>query len=258
MVNYLLLLIIGFFAQLFDGAVGMGYGSFSSSLLLAIGFYPIVVSASVHTAEIFTSFFSGVSHLGYGNVDGKLLLRLMIPGVIGGVAGVFSLTYINEMLGDTLRLGIASILLFFGILITIRFVSNKKKTGKISHPLGSIRTGILGFFSAYVDAIGGGGWGPMTTSSMIISGKIEPRKVVGTISVVEFFVTLSITLTFFIYLGNKIFMSALIIPLIGGGIIAAPVAAYLCKKLPTKTLGIIIGIAIIASNIKTIIEFSIN
>ena len=234
----------------------MGYGSFSASLLLAIGFYPVVVSASVHTAEIFTSFFSGVSHLGYQNVDGKLFLKLMFPAIIGGIAGVLSLTYISEMLGGVLRLIIALILLFFGILITMRFIANKKKTEKTkSHALGSFNIGVSGFFSGFVDTVGGGGWGPMTTSILIISEKIEPRKIVGTISVVEFFVTLAITLTFFVYLGNKIFISELFIPLLVGGIIAAPIAAYLCKKLPVRAFGIIIGITVIASNLKTIIGF---
>ena len=253
--------IVGFFAQFIDGSLGMGYGAFSATFLIAAGIYPAIASASVHTAEIFTTLASGGAHIWFGNVKKEWLLPLIIPGIVGGVTGAYFLALIP---GDVIRPYIAGFLLVLGIIILYRFLRKKKLTvtdtanmpdNTNSHRLvdSSAKLPVLGLVGAFVDAVGGGGWGPITTPGLILTGNTEPRKVVGTVNLAEFFITIAISITFIAVLGWESFDWSLVAALLVGGVIAAPIAAYLCKRLPIRVLGIIIGLLLIGLNLRTLL-----
>ena len=261
MERLILIAVIGFVAQFIDGSLGMGYGIFSASLLIAGGLYPVIASATVHTAEIVTTLFSGGSHLFFGNVKKEWLLPLVIPGVLGGVAGAYFLTLIP---GATMKPFVAGLLLILGIIVLYRFMRRKVPApvleadppqGRDSLPVAGSRLKLpaLGLVAAFVDAVGGGGWGPIAAPGLILSENTEPRKVVGTVNLVEFFVTVAIVVTFIVTIGWESFEWNLVIALLIGGVIAAPIAAYLCKKMPAKLLGILIGLLLIGVNLRTLL-----
>lgn len=255
--------LIGFFAQFIDGTIGMGYGAFSASLLIGMGIYPAIASASVHAAEIVTTLVSGGSHLWFGNVKREWLLPLVIPGVVGGAMGAYFLASIP---GDTVKPFIAAFLLILGVIVLYRFARKKAAAPVPSENPGTSSDSVaapsrtfpkklptLGFIAAFMDAVGGGGWGPIATPGLILTENVEPRKVVGTVNLAEFFITIAITVTFIATLGLEQFRWDLVCCLLIGGVIAAPTAAYLCKRLPTKALGIFVGLALIGFNLRTII-----
>jgi len=248
--------IIGFFAQFIDGTVGMGYGAFSASLLIGMGIMPVLASASIHTAEIFTTLFSGISHLRFGNVKKEWLLLLVIPGAIGGAAGAYFLASIP---GTTIRPFVTGFLLIMGIVMLYRFIPKKTSSPSrlskaLSDPkVSSKKIASLGLVAAFFDAVGGGGWGPIATPGLILTEDVEPRKVVGTVNLAEFFITIVIAVTFFIVLGAEEYNWRMIGMLLIGGVIAAPIAAYLCKRLPARLLGILVGIALIGFNLRTLL-----
>jgi len=250
-------LTIGFFAQFIDGTVGMGYGAFSASLLIGMGIMPALASASIHTAEIAVSFFSGVSHLRFGNVKKEWLLLLVIPGAVGGALGAYFLASIP---GGTIKPFIAGFLLLMGVVILYRFVPPKRIPSPsrlsvaLSNPkISSHKISALGFIAAFFDAVGGGGWGPIATPGLILTENTEPRKVIGTINLAEFFITIVIAITFFIVLGTEEYDWSMIGMLLIGGAMAAPLAAYLCKRLPARMLGILVGTALIGFNVRTLL-----
>lgn len=239
--NIFIFIVVGFIAQMIDGALGMGYGVCSNSFLLGIGLPPASASASVHAAEIFTSGVSGFSHWRLKNIDKSLLLKLLIPGVIGGVVGAYILT---EIPGKTIKPIIAVYLLIMGALIirkAFKKIVERKSGIKEVAPLGLIG----GFF----DAIGGGGWGPIVTTTMVARGN-NPHLTIGTINLVEFFVTTAQSITFILTIGLTHWV--VIVGLLIGGVVAAPIAALTCKKLPTKSLLIAVGCLIVALSIRTI------
>lgn len=252
-------LIIGFFAQLIDGTVGMGYGAFSATFLIGIGVMPALASASIHTAEVFTTLISGVSHWGFGNVKKDWLLLLAVPGAVGGAAGAY---FLSSVPGDVIKPFIAIFLLALGVIILFRFARRK---GAVSqdppaptvamsvHRTSRYRIGALGFMAAFFDAVGGGGWGPIATPGLILSENTEPRKVVGTVNMAEFFVTVVIAGTFFAALGTEQYNWKMIGMLLVGGVMAAPLAAYLCRRLPARALGIAVGAALIIYNLRTLL-----
>lgn len=248
--------IIGFFAQFIDGIAGMGYGAFSASLLVGMGIMPAIASASIHTAEIFTTLFSGVSHFKLGNVKKEWLLLLVIPGSIGGATGAYFLASIP---GSTMKPYVAAFLLIMGIIVVYRFIPRKKSSPSrlskaLSNPKNSSKKiAVLGLVAAFFDAVGGGGWGPIATPGLILTENEEPRKVIGTVNLAEFFITIVIAATFFIVLGTEEYDWSMIGMLLIGGVIAAPLAAYLCKKLPARILGILVGIALIGFNMRTLL-----
>lgn len=231
---------VGFLAQLIDGAMGMAYGVTSTTFLLSVGVPPALASAGVHTAEVFTTLVSGLSHWRLGNVNWALVRRLVVPGVVGGALGAYVLSSVP---GDVIKPFVAGYLLIMGVTILFRAFKKAKER--------ELRTGLipLGAVGGFCDAIGGGGWGPIVTSTLVARGN-NPRFTIGSVNLTEFFVTVAEAATFFglIGLGNW----RIIVGLLIGGVIAAPLAAYVCRKLPTRVLMVLVGVAIVALQIRTL------
>lgn len=238
--NVAIFIIVGFMAQMIDGALGMAYGVISTTFLLSIGIPPAQASASVHSSEIFTSLVSGLFHLRFGNVDKKLFMKLVIPGVIGGILGAYILSAVP---GNTIKPFVAFYLFIMGLIILIKAF---KKIGE-----GKIKKGIspLGLVGGFFDAIGGGGWGPIVTSTLLAKGN-NPRVTIGSVNLAEFFVTIAQSATFFTIIGLVYWK--IIVELIIGGVIAAPLAAYTTKRIPARTLMIAVGLLILFLSLRSI------
>jgi uncharacterized membrane protein YfcA len=225
---------VGFAAQLVDGALGMAFGVISNTLLVGIfGIPPAVASQRVHVVECFTTAISGVSHLLHRNIDFRLFLRLLIPGVIGGVLGAYLLSNLQAGIVRPFVLlyltGIGLYLLWRGIMYP-----PKLREAKFVGPLGLI--------GGFLDAAGGGGWGPVVTSNLLIQGA-DPRKVVGTVSAVEFFLTVTVSAAFIYHLGIADLAGATLGLLIGG-ILAAPIGAFVARHFPPKRMLIMVGVVL--------------
>ncbi|NLN75084.1 MAG: sulfite exporter TauE/SafE family protein, partial [Armatimonadetes bacterium] len=219
-----IVLPIGLLAQYVDGSLGMGYGASSASFLLAVGMMPAAMSASIHLAEIFSSLASGISHIKMGNVERRIVIPLSISGVVGGIFGAYCLSSVD---GKLFKPYIALILLALGIKIVWTFARRKPA----AKPARKIRKGLLvplGLIGGAVDAIGGGGWGPICTPALAMNID-EPRMAVGSVDTAEFLTTIAITATFAAKLGLETFVWSITLPLLIGGIIAAPIAAYTCR-----------------------------
>jgi uncharacterized membrane protein YfcA len=234
--EFYFMMLTGFLAQLVDGALGMGYGVTCTSVLLAMGIPLPAISGGIHTAEMFSSGASGLSHYKFGNVNKKLFRIIVIPAVFGSFAGAFLLSKYGQIYSGYFRPLLALYTLFLGIKILTSAFRKKLRTGKLK------RVGWLGFSGGFLDSIGGGGWGPLVTSTLISKGK-SPKYVIGTVSLTEFFVTLVSALTFFIMIGISHWQ--VVTGLIIGGLIAAPVAAKLSGRLPRKIGFIAVGLLII-------------
>ncbi len=246
---FLLGLLVGFLAQLIDGALGMAYGVSSTTALVSIGVYPALASASVHTAEIFTTLISGTTHFKLGNVRKDMILHLAVPGVIGGATGAFVAVSLSS---KTLQLVVGGILLFMGLLILSRFALKKVLHFRRERPSSKMLMP-LGYVAAFLDALGGGGWGPIATTTLV-TNKVEPSKAIGSVNFAEFFVTLTEAITFIILIGPEQFSWIIIIGLIGGAI-CAPIAAWGCKRIPQRTLGTLVGITVIILSTRMILKF---
>lgn len=226
----------------------MGYGVSLTTMLLSIGVGTAMSSAVVHFSEVFTSLVSGSSHFRIGNFDKKIFKFLAIPGIIGGVFGAYVAVRAQNLF--FLRPAISFVLLFLGFLIIVKFL-NKNDPLKHTYDVPRIRKLMpLGFIAAFIDAIGGGGWGPITTPTLI-AGNGDPKKTIGSVNAAEFFITLSISATFLLSL--RAIDWKIVFPLLLGGIIAAPIAALLTNKLPEKIVGISVGISIIILSLRTIL-----
>ena len=234
--EFALYVLAGFVAQLIDGALGMAYGVSASSLLSVFGVSPQVVSATVHAAECFTTGASGISHHAFGNVDKVLFRRLLIPAVIGAVVGAYILTSID---GKALKPYISIYLVVMGVVIIAKAFSRVPPRKVTTH------LAPLGFFGALVDAMCGGGWGPIVASNLIIRGN-DTRITVGSVNAVEFFVTLAASITFFLTIGLTHWN--IILALAIGGVIAAPLAAWAAKHIPHKPFMVIVGLLIVVIN----------
>jgi len=244
----LLFVLVGVLAQTIDGSIGMAYGVSSNSLLLSLGVPAAAASASVHTAEIFTTLVSGISHWKLKNIDKKLFLSLVIPGVIGGVIGALILS--------NLEFGILKVIVsVYLILMGVRILY-KAFRKPVEKKLDKVKTWFIGVLGGLLDAIGGGGWGPVVTTTLVADGH-TPRYVIGTVNTSEFFVTLAQTIIFFSFLGLGEFWK-IIVGLAIGGVIAAPFAAMLVKKISPKAIMITVGIAVIVLNVRTIILYFIK
>lgn len=241
--DILFYVIVGFVAQMIDGAIGMAYGVTTSSVLLSAGIPPATASACVHAAETFTTGASGLAHWKLGNVDRKLLFRLAVPGMIGGAIGAYAL---SELPGDKLKPFISAYLLILGLVIVRKALNAKPTEGATPKAVAP-----LGFFGGLLDAMGGGGWGPMVTSSLLGQGT-TPRYAIGTVNLAEFFVTLVISATFLFTIGLELW--PIISGLIIGGVIAAPFAAYATKHIPDKVLMLMVGVVIVLLSLRTILK----
>lgn len=239
--EFLLFVAVGFIAQMIDGALGMAYGVSATSVLLSMGVPPATASACVHAAETFTTGASGASHWRLGNIDWRLFGRLAVPGMIGGAAGAYLLTTLD---GDLIKPFISLYLLALGMVILAKAFGTPKDNGvspKVVAP--------LGLFGGFADAIGGGGWGPIVTSSLLGQGT-TPRYAIGTVSLTEFFVTLVISGVFILTIGLGHWH--IIAGLIVGGVIAAPLAAYAVRWLPARLLLIAVGLVVILLSLRTL------
>jgi uncharacterized membrane protein YfcA len=242
MESFLIFVLIGFLAQMVDGAIGMGYGVFSNSFLLSVGVPPALASASIHTAEVFTTLSSGVSHLKFGNVDKRIFRSLLIPGVIGGCLGAYVLSSTPT---SYMKVAVNVYLLIIGVVIIVKAVFHFPL---ISSSKPSLRgVGLLGGLGGFLDAVGGGGWGPIVTSTLIARNH-NPKLTIGSVNLAEFFVTIVESITFLIALG--IIDWKIVLGLALGGLAASPLAAYLCKKLPTRLLMALVGILLALITLK--------
>lgn len=244
--NILVFILVGFIAQLIDGALGMAYGVSSNTFLLSIGIPPAAASASVHMAEVVTTGVSGFSHWRMENLDKSLIKRLILPGVLGGVTGAYVLTSIPS---DVIKPIVSTYLLIMGFVILYKAL----KLGQTVKDAPQYIS-ILGLIGGFFDAIGGGGWGPIVTTSLIARGT-HPRYTIGSVNFSEFFVTFAESITFILALRMSFFADfwMIIAGLLIGGVIAAPLAAVVCKKLPPRILMAMVGILIIGLSIRTII-----
>jgi uncharacterized membrane protein YfcA len=224
-------MLVGFGAQIVDGALGMAYGVISSSLLLALGVHPGAASASVHAAETCTTAVSAVSHIWHRNVDWSLFWKLILPGIVGGVTGAYLLSNID---GSLIKPFILAYLASIGLWLVWRGVKYppQKRDARWVAPLGLI--------GGFLDASGGGGWGPVVTSNLLLQGS-SPRHTIGTVNTVEFFLTLAISATFLLNLGVKTFTTATLGLLIGG-VVAAPFGAMIARHVAPKPLLIMVGV----------------
>ena len=243
------LALIGLAAQLVDGSLGMAYGVTSSSLLLMYGIAPAVVSASVHMAEVVTTAASGVSHLRFKNVDKQVVLRLILPGSIGAFLGA---CFLGSIPGNLIKPYISFFLLLLGFYVIYRFLIFKQ-TAATQKNISAKQLLPLGFIAGFMDSTGGGGWGPIATPVLLTSNSMEPRKVIGSVDTSEFAVAVSSTLGFLITLGWSEINIQWVLALMIGGIIAAPIAAWLVRIIPTKLLGVLVGGIIIITNLRTLL-----
>ncbi|GAO43883.1 TSUP family transporter [Flavihumibacter petaseus] len=244
--EFLFFILAGFLAQLVDGLLGMGYGVTSATCLITAGVNPVAVSAAIHTSEIFSAGVSGYSHYRFGNVNRKLFKHLVIPGVIGAVLGAAMLVILGEHAGKWLMPIIALYAMFLGIKIFSRAFQIKQNNSRKIR-----RVGWLAWCGGFLDSFGGGGWGPIVTSTLISKGR-SPRYTIGTVSLTEFFVTLASAATFFFTAG--ISHLAVVIGLLMGGSIAAPISAKLAGKLPAKTMMIGVGVIVMIWSIRLIVK----
>lgn len=238
--DWLSYLVIGFLAQLIDGALGMAYGLSASSCLMAVGVPPATVSATVHMAETFTTGASALSHHHFGNVDGKLFRRLVIPGMIGAAVGAFVL---SSLPGDKFKPVVAGYVLIMGVVVFLKAFRTIPPVNVASH------VAPLGFVGAFLDSVGGGGWGPIVASTLLARGN-HVRTAVGTVNAAEFFVTLTSSITFFALIGVSHWK--IVLALGAGGVLAAPLGAYLCKHVPHKPMLMAIGLLIMGLSARTL------
>lgn len=242
--HFLFFVIIGFCAQIVDGALGMAYGVINMAMLLSIGIPPVIASASVHIAEVFTTAASGISHAFFKNIKMDLLKRLAIPGMIGAAIGAYLLTHTPVHI---IKLCITIYLMLVGCYIIFKvfkykLIKSKSPETKILVP--------LGFAGGFFDAMGGGGWGPIVSSSLVALG-VQPRYAIGSTNLAEFLVTVTASTTFVFFVGFTSWK--IIVGLLVGGIVAAPLAALVAKIIPVKTFMLLVGALIIGLSVRTLI-----
>jgi hypothetical protein len=243
--------VVGLIAQLIDGSLGMAYGVTSSTLLLAAGVAPAAASAAVHFSEIGTSLVSGASHHKLGNVDWRTVSILAVPGFVGAFLGA---TLLSNMDAAVAKPVVAVILMSLGVYVVYRFLrlGGARPTFR-GHP-SAMFLAPMGLVAGTLDAVGGGGWGPVGTTSLLSSGRLEPRKVVGSIDTSEFVVAVGGSLGFLVGLGAAGINWGYAGALLAGGVVAAPIAAWLVKHLAARVLGTAAGGLIILTNSKTLLE----
>ncbi|MFI9550015.1 sulfite exporter TauE/SafE family protein [Nonomuraea endophytica] len=247
----ILLGLVGLAAQLVDGSLGMAYGVTSTTLLLAIGTNAAAASATVHLAEIGTTLASGISHWRFNNVDWKVVAKIGIPGAVGAFAGA---TFLSSLSTEIAAPIMSIILLSLGVYILIRFTAYGLPKGNLGKPLRKRFLAPLGLVAGFVDATGGGGWGPVGTPAILASGRIPPRKVIGSIDASEFLVAIAASVGFLIGIGSENINFAWVGVLLLGGVIAAPIAAWLVRHIPPRILGSAVGGVIVLTNVRTLLR----
>jgi uncharacterized protein len=251
MQNFLVLALVGLAAQLVDGSLGMAYGVTSTTLLLAAGVGPAAASAAVHFSEIGTTLVSGISHHKLGNVDWRTVSIMAGPGALGAFAGA---TLLVSLPGEVAKPWVAGILLALGVYVLWRFLVLRGRRPTFRGTPSAKFLAPLGLVAGAVDSVGGGGWGPVGTTSLLSSGRLEPRKVVGSIDTSEFLVAVGGSLGFLLALGSQGIRWEIAAALLLGGVIAAPLAALLVRHLPATVLGVAAGGVIVITNSKTLLE----
>jgi len=238
---YLSVLLVGFVAELVDSTFGMAYGVTSNSFLLSLGLAPAIASATIHQSEVFLTLASGVSHLKAGNVDKRLFRDLVVSGCAGGVLGAL-------ILSSAAVPGISTLVSFYLVLMGLVIIL---RAFGLSVFRSIVDARLLGFLGGLLDAIGGGGWGPVVTSTLVANGN-DPKRSVGSVNLSEFFVTVSESLTFAVFVG---FVNLeLVLALLAGGLVAAPLGAYLCKRLPSEKLLVLLGLLLVVINLKKLLQ----
>lgn len=244
--------LVGLGAQLVDGALGMAYGVTSTSLLLIAGVNPAAASASVHLAEVGTTLASGAAHWRFGNVDWKLVLRLGVPGAVGAFLGA---TVLSSLSTDAAAPIMSGILLALGVYILLRFSVRPPRVATARRSPHRARfLSPLGLVAGFVDASGGGGWGPVATPALLTAGKTAPRTVIGSVDTSEFLVAVAASIGFLVGLGTTVLDPYTIGGLLLGGLVAAPIAAWLVTKIPAPVLGTAVGGIIVLTNARTILR----
>ncbi len=251
MKTLVLLALVGLGAQLVDGSLGMAYGVTSTTLLLAIGTNPAAASATVHFAEIGTSLMSGLAHWRFGNVDWKVVARIGVPGAIGAFVGANVLAGLSTAIAAP---AMSLILLTLGAYILVRFTFRGLDRRNLGKPLRKRFLTPLGLVAGFVDATGGGGWGPVGTPAILASGRMEPRKVIGSIDTSEFLVAVAASLGFLLALGSQGVDATWALGLLAGGLVAAPIAAWLVRHVPARMLGSLVGGMIVLTNARTLLR----
>ena len=249
MVTLLLLALAGLVGQLVDGAMGMAFGITSTTVLLSAGIAPAAASQVVHLAELGTTLASGTAHWRFRNIDWRTVAMLAIPGAIGGFGGALALSWLSAAAAKPV---ISAILVGLGVLVLLRFTRPRVKRAPRRVPARALAP--LGLFAGMLDAMGGGGWGPMGTSSLLASGRMEPRKVIGSVSASEFVVTLGVSAGFLIGLGGAAGNLAWAGALLAGGVVAAPLAAWTVRRLPAQVMGTAVGGLIILTNAGSVLD----
>jgi uncharacterized membrane protein YfcA len=246
-----LLALVGLGAQLVDGSLGMAYGVTSTTLLLAIGTNPATASATVHFAEIGTSLMSGLAHWKFGNVDWKVVAKVGVPGAVGAFIGANVLSSLStEVAAPVMSL----ILLALGAYLLVRFTLRGIDRRHLGKPVRKRFLGPLGLVAGFVDATGGGGWGPVGTPALLASGRMEPRKVIGSIDTSEFLIAVAASLGFLVALGSQGVNATWALGLLAGGLVAAPLAAWLVRHVPPRMLGSLVGGMIVLTNTRTLLR----
>ncbi|MEY4905803.1 MAG: hypothetical protein RLZZ292_3618 [Bacteroidota bacterium] len=239
--DFAIFFLIGIFAQLVDGTLGMGYGATSTSFLLSFGVNPATSSMAVHVAEMFTTGASAISHYKFKNINEKLVLKLLIPGVLGSITGAYLLSDVID--GKAIKPYIAVYMMILAIVIIV------KGLRKNIVPRETKQIGLLAVFGGFMDAVGGGGWGPIVTSTLMGRGG-DPRYTIGSVNTAEFAISFASGITFILFEGIQGWQ--VIAGLIIGGIIAAPIGAYLVNKIPRKPMTVLVGFLLIFLSLRTL------
>jgi hypothetical protein len=243
--------LAGLVGQLVDGALGMAFGVTTSTVLLSNGFSPAVASASVHLAEVGTTLTSGVAHWRFGNVSWPLVRRIGLPGAVGAFAGA---TVLTSLTGEWLKPSVAVVLFGLGALVIVRSVRGDLHGER--HDPGHLRRRLLaplGLSAGFIDAVGGGGWGPVATPTLLAAGRVEPRLVIGSVSAAELLVTVSASAGFLFGLGGEGIEAPLVLALLAGGVVAAPVAAWLVRHADASVLGVVVGTLLLMTNARVLL-----
>ncbi|MER5937088.1 sulfite exporter TauE/SafE family protein [Streptomyces sp. NPDC001928] len=246
----ILLALAGLGAQLVDGSLGMAYGVTSTTLLLALGTSPAAASATVHLAEIGTTLMSGAAHWRFGNVDWKVVARIGVPGAVGAFLGA---TVLSRLSTEVAKPVMSLILLGLGVYVLVRFTFRGLPKDRLGKPLRLRFLAPLGLVAGFLDATGGGGWGPVGTPALLAGGRMEPRKVIGSIDTSEFLVAVAASLGFLVSLGSQGIDAVWVAAFLLGGLVAAPLAAWLVRLLPPRVLGSAVGGVIVVTNARTLL-----